>query len=356
MPLTAWSEKGMQQFRHVFQEASLGIALEDLDGKLLQVNPALCSMLGFSEEELCGRSCCEFARPEDSQDESALFQKLRAGLIDRYSIEKCYLRKDGDRIWGRLNISLLKAAEGEVPLVFAFVEDITEHKRVVERLSGLSGRLITLQEQERTRIARELHDDISQRLALAIVGIEELTNDLPLEKKEILGCLDEIRKAISEVANDVQDLSHELHSSKLEVLGLVSAMSSFCKEFGKQIKGEVRFESLDVPPSVSPDISLCLFRVLQEALHNAAAHSGVKHFRVQLRGELGELHLAVSDLGAGFDSEAALKGSGIGLISMRERLHLVNGEISIESHPNHGTKVHARVPLDLDSKHMGAAG
>ena len=121
-------------FRYLFEHASLGIAVEDLDGHILRANPALCSVLGYTEQELCAMSCSQFADPEDSQDDWALFQQLRAGVIDHYSLEKRYIKKDGARIWGRLNVSLLKEGDGGSPLVFAFVEEITERKLVDQDL------------------------------------------------------------------------------------------------------------------------------------------------------------------------------------------------------------------------------
>src|SRR6201993_3029264 len=138
-----------QLFRYLFEQASLGIAVEDLEGKLLLANPALCSMLGYTEEELCGMSCSQFANPEDSQDDWALFQQLRAGVIDHYSLEKRYVRKDGYQLWGRLNVSLLRNGDGGSPLVFAFVEDITERKLSELALANVSHRLIETQERER---------------------------------------------------------------------------------------------------------------------------------------------------------------------------------------------------------------
>ena len=121
-------------FHYLFEQASLGIAVEDLEGTLLLVNPALCSMLGYAENELCGMNCSQFANPEDSQDDWALFQQLQAGIINQYSLEKRYVRKDGDRIWGRLNVSLLKNDDGGPPLVFAFLENITERRRTEDAL------------------------------------------------------------------------------------------------------------------------------------------------------------------------------------------------------------------------------
>ena len=134
MSLQALPAQAKELFHYLFEQASLGIAVEDLEGKVLLANPALCSMLGYRENELCGMNCCEFANPEDSQDDWALFQQLRAGAIDQYSIEKRYVRKDGARIWGRLNVSLLRDIDGPSPLVFAFVENITERRRTEDAL------------------------------------------------------------------------------------------------------------------------------------------------------------------------------------------------------------------------------
>jgi PAS domain S-box-containing protein len=340
-PLPAQAQ---QLFQYLFEQASLGIAVEDLDGNLLLANPALCSMLGYGDDEMRGMSCSQFAHPEDSKDDWALFQQLRAGLIERYSLEKRYVTKDGTHLWGRLNVSLLKNGEGESPLVFAFVENITEHKIGEAALANLSRRLIEAQEQERARIARELHDDIGQRLALLAVELQQLREHSP-KSSDIPGSIDELWKQTSGIAADIQSLSHELHSSKLEYLGIVPAMRGFCQEFGAQQKVEIAFTSRDLPSPLSPDVSLCLFRVLQEALHNSARHSGVQRFEVQLWGSSDEIHLTVKDSGAGFDTEVAKTRRGLGLISMEERLRLVNGTFSIESQTQRGTTIHARVPL-----------
>ncbi len=133
-------------------------------------------------------------------------------------------------------------------------------------------------------------------------------------------------------------------------------MRGFCKEFGKQHKAEIDFKSHDLPSPLSPDISLCLFRVLQEALHNSAKHSGARHIEVRLWGTSDEIHLMVEDSGIGFDNEAAKRRGGLGLISMEERLKLLKGTFSVESEPEGGTTIRARVPLSLDSKLMRAAG
>ena len=223
--------------------------------------------------------------------------------------------------------------------------DITERKRTEAALENLSRRLIGAQEQERTRIARELHDDIGQRLALLTVELGQLPQDSPDLPAEVGGRIDELRKQASEIAADVQSLSHELHSSKLEYLGIVTAMRGFCREFSVQQNVEIAFAHDAISRMVPSDISLCLFRVLQEALHNAVKYSGVRHFDAQLRASSDAIDLTVRDSGPGFDVEGAMKTSGLGLVSMAERIKLVGGQLSIESHPGSGTTIHASVPL-----------
>jgi PAS domain S-box-containing protein len=234
-----------------------------------------------------------------------------------------------------------------VGAVVAFI-DITERKLAEATLASVSRKLIEAQDQERTRIGRELHDDIGQRLALVAVQMQQLHED-PLVLPEVRSRTGEVHKQISEIATDIQSLSHELHSAKLQYLGIAAAMRGFCREFGEQQKVEVSFQAHDLPSPLSPDISLCFFRVLQEALHNSAKHSGVMHFEVRLWGTSDEIHLTIEDSGAGFDREAAKESRGLGLISMEERLKLLNGTLAIESLPKRGTTIHARVPLGSGS-------
>jgi PAS domain S-box-containing protein len=241
-----------------------------------------------------------------------------------------------------------------VGAVVAFL-DITQRKLAEEALASVSRRLIKAQEEERTRIARELHDDMGQRLALLTIELEQLIQGPFDLSAQVKSRLVELRKQTFETATDIQTLSHELHSSKLEYLGLVAAMRGFCREFGEQQKSEVEFTTRDLPSPVPPDVSLCLFRVMQEALHNCAKHSGVRHFEVKLWGSPGELHLEVKDSGSGFDREAARESRGLGLVSMEERLKLMNGSFFIDSQLSRGTTIHARVPLRAESNPVRAA-
>ena len=224
------------------------------------------------------------------------------------------------------------------------VANITERKLAEAALASVSRRLIEAQEQERSRIARELHDDIGQRLSIVAIRLAQLQQGPP-NSSELPSRIGELQKQTSEIAADLQSLSHELHSSRLEYLGIATAITGFCREFGEQQKVEIDCKIHDLPVTLSPDISLCFFRVLQEALHNSTKHSGVRYFEVELWATPDEIHLTVSDSGAGFDIDAAKASRGLGLISMEERLKLLKGTLSIESQLQRGTTIHARVPL-----------
>ena len=242
-----------------------------------------------------------------------------------------------------------------VDRVACITQDITERKLAEAALVDVNRRLIEAQERERARIARDLHDDIGQRLALLAVELEQLQQN-PRNLHEIRGRISQLQEQASEIASDIQSLSHELHSSKLEHLGIAAAMRGLCHEFSEQQQVEIEFQTQDLPVTLSPDISLCLFRVLQESLHNSLKHSGVLHFEVRLWGTSSETHLTISDSGAGFDRDAAETNRGLGLISMEERLKLLNGTLSIETQPKRGTTIHARIPFSSGTGPLRVAG
>ena len=256
------------------------------------------------------------------------------------------IRQDHTEIWVERNSIAHFDEEGRILRSVGMVADITERKLAEAALSRARLRSIEAQEQERTRIARELHDDIGQRLALLTIELDQLygnPNDLPAEVRDKL---EELGRHSAEIASDTQSLSHELHSARLDYLGITAAVKGFCREFSERQHMEIDFKSHDVPASLPRDVSLCLFRVVQEALHNSAKHSGAKNFVVRLWGTPEEICLSVTDSGAGFDSEAVKLSHGLGLVSMEERLSLVNGTLYIDSHPNLGTTIYARVPFD----------
>ncbi len=278
----------------------------------------------------------------------AVEEALRDGTS--YELDLVTVRPDGTTKWIRTRGEAVGDATGRIVGLRGTAQDITERKLADEALAGMSLKLLEAQEQERSRIGRELHDDINQRLALLSVEIQRMKEVSPITYGELRSRMDELGKRTSEISAVVQSLSHELHSSRLEYLGLISAMKSFCKEFGEKHKVEVAFASKGMPPSVPPDISLCLFRVMQEGLNNALKHSGVKLFEVKMRGSPTEIHLTVRDLGKGFDPELAKGTKGLGLISMQERVRLVKGAISITSKPGSGTEINVRLPLQAGAQ------
>jgi signal transduction histidine kinase len=218
-------------------------------------------------------------------------------------------------------------------------------KQAEEALSSVGYRVIKAEEQERQRIASSLHEDIGQRLTLLSIKIEQLKPD-SLNAVGIPSRIDALWKTALEILADVKVLAHELHSPRLEYLGIAGVMKSFCKEFGDRKGVEIDFRSDGLHSVVASDIVLCLFRVLQESLHNAVQHSGVRQFGVQLWATSDEIHLTVTDAGVGFNFETPNAG-GLGLNRMQERLKLVRGQLSCDSQPKRGTTIHARVPLSL---------
>jgi len=294
-----------------------------------------------------------YVHPDDQQQFSEALADARQNHR-LFAREFRTVRPDGAIRWLESRGKFYYTKDGTPERMIGVSLDITRRKQAEEALSGMTRKLIEAQEQERTRIARDLHDDIAQRLALITFDLEELENNA-MDDRLRMG-LGELNKQVSDVVTNIQTLSHELYSSKLEYLGLFAAVKAFCAESRVHQRAEIEFSSHDLPADVPPEISLCLFRVLQQALHNAVKHSGVKYFEVQLWGTPTEIHLSVRDLGVGFDVEAALKSQGMGLVSMKERMSLVGGELSIESQPKRGTTIHARAPIRSSAEFACAAG
>jgi PAS domain S-box-containing protein len=223
--------------------------------------------------------------------------------------------------------------------------DITDRKLSEQSLHTLSGRLIHAQEEERTRIARELHDDFSQRLALQCIDLEQLRRKLSeSDTKERARVLEMLKRA-KEMSADLRSLSHQLHSSKLELVGLASAVHGLCKEISDTYEIDVDFNDGRIPADIPKNVALCLFRVTQEALGNVVKHSGAKSARVELGSNEAGVSLRIVDEGKGFDTRSTNAGAGIGLVGMSERVRLIGGRFLIKSQPMRGTEILAEVPL-----------
>jgi PAS domain S-box-containing protein len=336
------------KLRLILESTAEAIYGSDREGRCTFCNPACIRALGYEHaDELLGKNMHQVihqtradGRPFPAED-CQIFLALRTAQGVHVEDEVLW-RANGTSFPAEYWCYPQWRGQEVVGTVVAFV-DITARKLADAALAGVSGRLIEAQEQERRRIARELHDDIGQRLALLSIELSQLqqSSSNPTEFPRRIG---KLQMQTSEIAADVQSLSHELHSSRLEYLGLAAALKGFCQEFSEQHKVEIDFKTHDLPTPLSPDISLGFFRVLQEALHNAAKHSGAQYFEVRLWGAPDEIHLTISDAGVGFDIRATQSNRGLGLISMQERLKLLRGNLSIESHPQRGSTIHARVP------------
>jgi PAS domain S-box-containing protein len=338
-----------ERFRHVANTAPVMIWMSDPDKLCTYFNEPWLEFTGRSLQQELGNGWSEGIHPNDLERCWEIYTKA----FDRrksFEMEYRLRRHDGEHRWildrgvPRFN------TDGSFAGYIGSCVEVTERKLAQEALSSMSRRLIEAQELERAWIARELHDDINQRLALLAVNLDRLRQELPLLAPATSRRLEQIGACLSELSSDIQTLSHRLHSSKLEYLGVVAAASSFCGELSEKHGVQIDFHPEAIPKSLPREIALSLFRVLQEALQNATKHSGSRHFEVFLRGAAHEIELRVSDSGVGFDTEKLPDRHGLGLTSMKERLKLVHGELSIDSRPGRGTVVRATVPLSIANK------
>ena len=213
----------------------------------------------------------------------------------------------------------------------------------------LSGMLINAHDEERSRLAGEIHDDFSQRLAVLSLGLETAADGIPESLQETKRQMQELMESASDLGADLHSLSHRLHSTTLERLGLAAGVASFCKEFSAQQGLQIEFSQQDLPRSMSPEIALCLFRIVQEGLRNVQKHSGAAHAQVRIEKVDETLHLSVSDDGVGFDVKDGADRQGLGLWSMRERVRLVSGRFEIHSDEKKGTRIDVWTPIKLDT-------
>jgi PAS domain S-box-containing protein len=338
-----------ERFRLVADTAPAMIWMSDSEKNSTFANKAWLDFTGRSMEAEHAVGWAEGIHPEDLERSVDTYTQA----FDRrepFRMEYRLRRYDGEYRW-ILDIGVPRFnSDGSFAGFVGSGIDVTESKVAGEVLASVSRRLIEAQEQERTRIAREIHDDIGQRLALLSVEIQQMKEIVPNSVADLRSRFEELEKRTWEISTDAQSLSHELHSSRLEYLGIFSAMKNFCKEFSDKHKVDVVFDIQGEQLILPPEISVCLFRILQESLHNALKHSGVRRFEVTLQGSPAEIQLTVRDSGVGFDPALAPSTQGLGLISMQERVRLVKGTISITSRPLSGTEVSVRVPLPAGTR------
>jgi signal transduction histidine kinase len=262
-----------------------------------------------------------------------------------FQVEHRLRRRDGEYRWVETKGVPRFNVDGSFAGYIGTAIDLTGRKLAEDALSIFSQELIKAQEDERARVARELHDDISQQLASLSLHLQRVKHSPPASAAELVEEVGAAIQQTTDIAADVQALSHGLHSSKLKILGLTVAAAGLCEELSDRQGVEIDFHSENISKTLPPEISLCLFRVLQEALQNAIKHSGSRRFRVVLKGQVDDVELTVQDSGVGFDPQEAVRGRGLGLTSMKERVRLVDGQLSIHSEVGRGTTIQVRVPL-----------
>ena len=306
-------------------------------------------MFGIPAQTYCG-GADDFRHrvlPEDWDIVADAIENARQNR-EPYRAEFRVVRNDETVRWIEAKGKFYYTTNGIPERMLGIAVDVTERKIAEDSLATIGRRLIEAQEQERARIARELHDDINQQLALLAVELDQWNRSS--SNGDVHSHAEAIKGRIMEISRDVQALAHQLHSSKLEYLGLATAARGFCREVSQTHGVKVHFTENGVPRNLQEEVSVCLFRVLQEAVQNAVKYSGADHIDVSLCGNSRELALTVRDAGVGFDLSNPTKSQGLGLVSMRERISLVKGTIAIKSKLTTGTEITAHVPLDKSSR------
>jgi PAS domain S-box-containing protein len=327
---------------------SMGIAQLTPEGKWLMVNEQLCKLLGYSRQELLEASFEKLFQFPDAGGNARPYGKALSGDILVAASEIRVTRKDGHRIWLKVVLSVEREENTKQALgLFMLAQEITKNKDAELERQELVRGLIKAQEAERAQIAQALLDDVGQNLAILAVQLQRAGKPVSDEPGRTHASIPELCAKAHSIAYRANRLSHQLYSSKLDHLGLASAVRGECRELSEQQKIPVECTCEGIPREFDSAAGLCVLRVLQETLRNIRKHSHATKVKVELTGSASELRLSVSDNGVGFDVAAARLAHGIGLISMQERIQLAGGDINITSKPGGGTKITGRVPLSV---------
>jgi PAS domain S-box-containing protein len=306
--------------------------------------------VGPQAEQALGYAIADWYQPDfwsahlhpDDRERAIADASRLARTYDDYELEYRMIAKDGHTVW--LHNLVTVTRENEEPVVITgFSIDVTLTRQTEAALRDVSGRLINAQEEERSRVARELHDDLSQRMALLSIELEQLGQAMDGSAR-IRRRFESLQNQAQEISSDIHRLSYRLHPSKLDHLGLAAAIKTLCEQLNA---GNLRvyLHQQGFPAPLPNDITLCVFRIAQEALRNAVKHSKATHCRVILKRSPQAVHLSVLDDGCGFDVHSTSMAEGLGFVSMRERLRIVGGQLDIHSQPGRGTRIEVTVPL-----------
>ena len=334
-----------ERFRLVFNTAPVIIWMSSVNRHCTYVNQTWLDLTGQPLEAVLGNGWKDGIHPDDVVPCWDICTKA-FNRREPFQIDFRLRRHDGEYRWIVSTGAPRYHGDGSFAGYIGSALDVTERRLAEQALATIQQRLLDAQEEERARIARELHDDIVQRLTALSIRLHSLVRVAPAPtdvRREIV----DVGKEVGNLAKDVQALSHRLHPARLEYLGIAAAAKALCHEISSHQGVEIDFSSDKVPDGLSRRIAACLYRVLQEALQNATKHSGTTKIDVSLLGGVDQIELTVRDSGVGFDVETT-SGDGLGLTSMKERLKAVRGRLAILSQPQNGTTVHACVPVIHD--------
>jgi PAS domain S-box-containing protein len=338
--------------RALLESASQAVLAVDTEGNIVFSNPMAEEMFGYNANELAKMTVDTLLpdrlRKTHAEHRALFFAEPRVRPMGQ-GRELSACRKDGSEISIEISLGYIDAPDGMLAVTFA--TDITERKRVRRdrrkqaRMTALADGLLQGQEEERRRIARELHDSASQDLAMVSVELGILARQAGDEGCTVREELTRLREKIIALSVGIRDLSHRLHPSELEELGLVSALRSLGDRLFRHEGIRAYFITDDEPLTVPPSSAVAIYRVVQEALRNIVKHSGAKEATVTLESVEDRFRLSIADRGVGFDTEEIGGKAGLGLVSMEERIRLLGGSLMIRSTPDEGTEVEAFVPL-----------
>jgi PAS domain S-box-containing protein len=332
--------KSEEKFAKAFQASPAIFTIVRIqDRQYIEVNRAFEKQIGLRHEEVVGRSIFEVGEVDLQRLNEVFNRAVRHGRVR--NMEVLIRRKSGEPLTVLVSADVVDF-DGQ-PCVLTVAEDITERKQAELERTELSRRLMTAQEAERSRIARELHDGIGQSLALLGIQVQRSGQPSVVGKKNP-GVADLCAK-VKEIGTQVSRLSHQLHSSELEFLGLAVAVKGLCREFSEQYQVKIDCSCRDIPEGLDNEVALCMLRVVQEALHNIAKHSRATAVSLEMTASSQDIALSISDDGVGFDVNKIRGARGLGLVSMKERMHLIGGHFEIASSPESGTRIQARAPL-----------
>jgi PAS domain S-box-containing protein len=337
-----------ERFRLVADRAPVFIWMSGADKQCTFFNQGWLDFTGRSMEQELGEGWVSGVHPDDLAHCLKTYSRAFDARME-FEMEYRLRRFDGKYRW-IIDYGVPRfESDGAFCGYVGTCVDITDRKATEESLEDLSGRLITAQEEERTRIARELHDDFSQRLALLGIGLGRLWKKRPESEEDERILVGELWSRTKEICSDVHRLSHQLHSSKLDHVGLGGALMGLCEEISEKQGIEIEFTECGVPSEIPKDVALCLFRVAQESLNNVVKHSQARKARAELYVSANEVRLRILDGGVGFDPDFRSAAAGIGLVGMHERLRLVGGRLSVQSSPLRGTEILAEIPLSMSA-------